>query len=439
MLNLTKIKLIELGIWTAINQISGLLIAIINLSFFAILAKNYGLDTVGAISLAMMITVRHGFSSLLDFGLFDLVVRRIASPPKCLTCSIKEVFSALNSALVLSLFLSFIIGAYLYYKGIIEIYILVIVLTIPVQLFNYLSGAIFEGLKLLKTVRLIEVSYQFLMLLGLCVLIYIEKGIGNLGYIFCFFVIMEMLIKAIILPKKINLHFYKVEPKSIYLENGQIQILLTNISSLLFAFFPRLFLASFSNEAVGIFEICSKIPRLFKLTINSFIKSVIPLFSVSENQRTDQILKLYAYSLFTIYFLFSILVLLLIIYAPVVLNALFGIEGVELHFGLLLISFLLGTVVSLSGNFIISANSDLSFLPINSFVISIVTIIVTLLLSVKLQEISIYIGMLSSIVFVPWSLKRSFTLLGGTLHIIYLIGIFAPLVILMALVVYFYV
>lgn len=434
-----KLKVIELGKWTAINQISGLLIAIINLSFFALLSKNYGLDTVGAISLAMMLTVRHGFSSLLDFGLFDLVLRRVASSPKRLKHNAYEAFSALNSALALSVILSLIIGSYLYHINIIRFSVLLIVLTIPIQLFNFLSGAIFEGLKLLKTVRLIEVSYQFLMFLGLCALIYLDKGIDKLAYVFCVFTIFEMLIKANILTTKIKLSFYKIKPKSIYLENGQIQILLTNVSSLLFAFFPRLFLATFSNEAVGIFEICSKIPRLFKLTINSFIKSVIPLFSVSKNQGTDQILKVYAYSLVIIYYLFTIAVLFLIIYAPVVLFAFFGVEGLELHFSLLLISFLLGTVVSLSGSFLISANTDLSFLPINSFVISIVTIFVTFLLSVKLQEISVYIGMLSSVVVVPWSLKRSFTLLGGTLHVKYLIGIFAPLIFLMSVVVAFYV
>ena len=402
--------ILQLIKWSSINQISMIFVAIINVTTIAHLTTHYGLALVGVVSLLSMLTVRHGAGSLLDLGSYDLIVRGVRASVLTSKDYSKEL-SVINALVKLSLYITAV--SIVIFSLMIEetFFFLLFLLTIPVQLYNYLLGAVFEGLHKIVIVRVVEMGYQLSLLIGLLFITELGYSASYLFVVYTLVVFIELILKVSILRFSWKTSAWSWRSAKIQFTIDQYQLFLTNVFSFFLALLPRGFLSTIGPEQVGLYEICSKIPRMIKLAVNALSKSIIPLFTSSNDNGRSEIGSQFVSIFCFVYIIMFVAVVLVQLNADFLLFLLFNISGRGFELSLLCISVLTGFSLSFGGSFIVSSKAKLSFLPLNSGLnLCLVAIGSVAVYSVK-PELCIYIGFLSSILLVPWSVKRTLELL----------------------------
>jgi hypothetical protein len=401
--------------WSSINYLSAGFLILIGLFIVGYIVKIYDIETLGLFALINIFTVRNGFLSVFDFGVSQMITRGVSkSFLRAHESSrfIYEVRRMLGVTLISGLSLMLIgsvIALFLFQDSLFWL-VIIYLLSIPSQFYNYLSARVLEGAQMILLARSLDLISG--LSIASCLLF-----MGTNKYDFTFYLlalsivsILLSFVNLLILNRLLGVPL-SVKPRmKLLVTDAEANLFKTSLSASFYAHYPRFILMSISNEALGIYELAMRVPRFIKFSVSGFSSIIVPLLTPHAYDKT--VVGRYL-QLTYLYFFGAISLVVSGLYVFGEEFLVFWVGGSEylLYFNFGLLWSLIAVALSLGGPFLIVKNIAYEFMfKVNSRIV-LLSFFVTILLLPIFPTLSVYIGSLTGMLFIPFVMAGYFKFL----------------------------
>jgi O-antigen/teichoic acid export membrane protein len=405
--------------YTSIIAFGSLISAGIGFLITAIIVRNFGIEKYGMLILMLTLSVNRGFMSLFDFGMKQAVSKRIAQHAP------KKQWKDINKIITVGLVLSLVTGGFLSVitinlnissmSGIdnYETYIVffsmlkLFFLSYAIQYVNNIFLGIFEGFQRYDISKGIEVFSQIIQLACISLLVYFNWTFDYivliyLGIYLAIFILNIVILKSIFPNWRLTLNVSVYELNKVYQMLKYLFPLQS--SSLIFNHYPKLLILFFLDfSALGVYDIVARIPKFFK-TLSGFISAAFmpissEMYSFGKNKEIGQ---MYKYGFRVNIYLMTPILSAGVFFASEIYQLWVGSSQYSGYMQIFMVWNFLVPYVTFGGPLLIGMNRELRFMRNVSWIITIISISISVLLIQKLEIVGLIYGYLAGFIILPY-------------------------------------
>jgi O-antigen/teichoic acid export membrane protein len=403
---------------TAIIGGASIILGILNLLFVSVVISTIGFEQYGLYVFILFLSVKNGVMFLFDFGIKTISIKYIAQ--HLALNEDREVNYFINFSLFFSLivglivsvitlfFYDFIQASYIdtdVFVGFFDVF-QVFIYSYIFQYLNHAFIGIFEGFQRYDIAKFIEIVLYTLQSISI---IYIVSNDLSLNYMVYVLVIMyvlnfiiNMIVLRIIFDFKISFNdFFKNFLKFYDMAKNIFPI---QVSSVIFSQYPKIFILYFMNITyLGIYDVIIKIPRFLK-TIAGFLNSALMPIASDLNAKSENIVINNIYKIgFKINIIIMTPILTGVIYfsMPIFDIWLDNVDHYE-YMQTFMVWNLLVPYVTFGGPLLLAMNQELRFMKRVSWVIAILSIVVSFILINDMKIWALVYGQLAGFIILPF-------------------------------------
>ncbi len=408
--------------WIGGSRLSG---NVINLIIIAKIISIFGLENYGILVAFQLFSINSGFLIIFTIGIKEFILKYSAQNFTANDyASISELYSFV---FILGLIISVFVSTSLFYffdtiSDIITLeekwqYLLKIYFCmIPVQFATLIYRSFVEGFQEYRLSGISEIIA--LSFYGILVFFLFDKSsdFSEFLQIFIIYQLLQFLVLIFLTYKfsfRLKFSFNNLSKQYINYKKFFLTLLSTSISSNLYAHAPKMILLKFLNvEALAVYDIASKIPRLIKTLLGAINSISIPFssFVYKGGDGNTEINEL-----FNTTFRFNLMVSCSVIFPLLIFGGAVlkiwvptseDIYGLELVLNILLVNALLSIFVNFGGPILIGINQNFRLIVFVSWSVSILSVLAMIFLVQKFETLGVAFGQLFGLIIAPYVITR---------------------------------
>ena len=411
---------------SSIIAVGAIIVGILNFILVSVLVSDLGFEEYGVYVLLLLFSVSKGIMSLFDFGIKTICTKYIAQ--HLALNEDKEVNYFINFSLVLSLNIGLMVLVIMlfFYDLMLESYMdkgvfigfydlfQVFIYSYIFQYLNYTFIGIFEGFQRYDISKSIEIVLYALQLILIIYIVSNGLSFEYIIYVLVFTSILNFIVNLIFLRMIFN---FKISFND-FLKNflkffGMAKnIFPMQVSSVIFTQYPKVFILYFLDIAyLGIYDVIVKIPRFLK-TIAGFINAALmPIVSgLSAKSKNIAINNIYKIGLKTNIVIMAPILTSVIYFSMPIFNIWIDNSEHYEYMQTFMIWNLLVPYVTFGGHLLLAMDQELRFMKRSSWVISILSIMVSFVLIDDMKIWALVYGQLAGFIILPFVFYKYMTI-----------------------------